>query len=126
MSEGKDLQFSMLLDFYGAVLTEKQRDVMELYYNEDLSLGEIAEHENITRQGVRDSIKRGEAQLTEMEEKLQMLQSFQELGELLPKISALSAQIFDENDRHKYSKTIERAAEEIRLLADRYMEKYFN
>ncbi len=120
------MQFSMLLDFYGAVLTEKQRDVMELYYNEDLSLGEIAEHENITRQGVRDSIKRGEAQLTEMEEKLQMLQSFQELGELLPKISALSAQIFDENDRHKYSKTIERAAEEIRLLADRYMEKYFN
>lgn len=66
----KDLKMSFLLDFYGPALTEKQRDVMMLYYNEDLSLAEIAEHSGITRQGVRDSIKRGEAIMLELEEQL--------------------------------------------------------
>lgn len=64
----KNLAISDLLDQYGAMLTDKQRDVIELYYNQDLSLAEIAEHEQITRQGVRDNIKRGEAFLLEMEE----------------------------------------------------------
>ena len=59
----KDLEISFLLDFYGDMLTEKQREVIEFYYNEDLSLSEIADNEGITRQGVRDSIKRAEAQL---------------------------------------------------------------
>ena len=54
----KDLTVSYLLDFYGDVLTDKQRDVMEQYYNDDLSLAEIAENFGITRQGVRDAIKR--------------------------------------------------------------------
>ena len=66
----KDLNIIMLLDLYGEVLTEKQRDVIELYYNEDLSLAEIAQNLGITRQGVRDSIKRGEAVLLDMEAKL--------------------------------------------------------
>ena len=66
----KNLAISDLLDLYGPMLTDKQRDVIELYYNQDLSLAEIAEHEQITRQGVRDNIKRGEAFLLEMEEKL--------------------------------------------------------
>ena len=57
----KNLAISDLLDLYGPMLTDKQRDVIELYYNQDLSLAEIAEHEQITRQGVRDNIKRGEA-----------------------------------------------------------------
>ena len=59
----KNLEISFLLDFYGDMLTDKQRDVVELYYNEDLSLAEIAAHSGITRQGVRDSIKRAEGQL---------------------------------------------------------------
>ncbi len=66
----KNLELSYLLDFYGDVLTEKQRDVMEQYYNDDLSLAEIAENFGITRQGVRDSIKRGEGILLELEEKV--------------------------------------------------------
>ncbi len=66
----KNLELSFLLDFYGDVLTEKQRDVMEQYYNDDLSLAEIAENFGITRQGVRDSIKRGEGILLELEEKV--------------------------------------------------------
>ena len=67
----KNLAIADLLDLYGDMLTEKQKDVMELYYDQDLSLAEIAEHEEITRQGVRDGIKRGEQILQEMEEKLQ-------------------------------------------------------
>ena len=66
----KDIKISVLLDFYGGLLTEKQYEAVDLYYNEDLSLAEIAEHVGITRQGVRDAIKRGEETLLEMEEKL--------------------------------------------------------
>lgn len=68
--KGKPLEMSLLFDFYGETLTEKQRELFDLYYNEDLSLAEIAEHAGITRQGVRDSIKRAEHALGEMEQKL--------------------------------------------------------
>jgi len=66
----KDYRISYLLDFYGNMLTDKQKDAIDLYYNEDLSLAEIADHVGITRQGVRDAIKRGEETLTELESKL--------------------------------------------------------
>lgn len=66
----KDLTFSVLLDYYGPVLTEKQRAILTEYYNQDLSLAEIAENYGITRQGVRDAIKHGEATLTELEKNL--------------------------------------------------------
>lgn len=61
---------SELLDRYGAVLTEKQQRILDGYYNNDLSLSEIAENEGITRQGVSDFVKRSEVQLLELEEKL--------------------------------------------------------
>ena len=57
----KNLEIAVLLDLYGDMLTEKQRDFLGYYYNDDLSLSEIAENEGITRQGVRDAIKRAEA-----------------------------------------------------------------
>ena len=66
----KDMKVAYLLDFYGDLLTEKQRDSLDFYYNEDLSLGEIGANLGISRQGVRDNIKRAEAVLYEMEEKL--------------------------------------------------------
>ena len=59
----KNLAYSVLLDFYGPVLTDKQRVILTEYYDEDLSLAEIAENLGITRQGVRDAIKHGEAAL---------------------------------------------------------------
>ncbi len=68
--KSKPLEMSLLFDFYGETLTEKQRELFDLYYNEDLSLAEIAEHAGITRQGVRDSVKRAEHALHEMEQKL--------------------------------------------------------
>ena len=64
----KDLKLSALLDFYGPFLSQKQRNLLHHYYNEDLSLSEIAENESITRQGVRDIIKRGEIQLKKYED----------------------------------------------------------
>ncbi len=78
---GKDLKISLLLDFYGDMLTQKQRDMVDYYYNDDLSLAEIAENEGITRQGVRDSIKRAEAQMLEMEEKLGLSKRFTAMAE---------------------------------------------
>ncbi len=68
LTMAKDLNISALLDFYGPFLSEKQRNLLHHYYNEDLSLSEIAENEEITRQGVRDLIKRGEFQLKRYEE----------------------------------------------------------
>ena len=60
----------MLWQIYGKLLTEKQYEYIDYYYNNDLSLSEIAENENITRQAVRDIIKKGERKLFEYEEKL--------------------------------------------------------
>ena len=82
----KNLEISFLLDFYGNMLTEKQRDVVELYYNEDLSLAEIAAHSGITRQGVRDSVKRAEAQLLEYESKLHLAEKFRKIQVSLEEI----------------------------------------
>ena len=92
----KDMQISLLLDFYGDMLTEKQRDVIELYYNEDLSLAEIAAHSKITRQGVRDSIKRAESTLLELEERLGLAKRFRRIQEGLDKIT-MDARFVQEN-----------------------------
>ena len=61
------LELCLLFDFYGEMLTDKQRELFDLYYNEDLSLSEIAEHAGITRQGVRDAVVRAEHTLTALE-----------------------------------------------------------
>lgn len=60
-------EMSMLLDYYGSLLTQKQKTYFDLYYNQDLSLAEIAEQEGISRQGVHDTICRTEAILNDME-----------------------------------------------------------
>lgn len=78
----KNLHISALLDVYGAFLGDKPRMLTEYYYNEDLSLSEIAENEGITRQGVRDQIKRAEAQLLSLEEKCGYCDKFAKLKEL--------------------------------------------
>ena len=77
----KNIEISYLLDYYGDVLTDKQKDAIDLYYNEDLSLAEIAEHVGITRQGVRDAIKRGEEIILELEEKLGFMRKLTEFRE---------------------------------------------
>lgn len=73
----KDLSVGVLMDFYGELLTEKQRDTMDMYYNNDYSLAEIAQNLDISRQGVRDFIVRGEKQLEEFENKLKMVKKYE-------------------------------------------------
>ncbi|MCI9508604.1 MAG: putative DNA-binding protein [Angelakisella sp.] len=102
----KNLEISLLLDFYGDMLTQKQRDVVELYYNEDLSLAEIASHSGITRQGVRDSIKRAEVQLLDYEEHLRLAARFRRIQERLDEITDLAKDIERINDRFGASNEI--------------------
>jgi hypothetical protein len=109
----KDLKLSVLLDYYGDILTEKQKDVMELYYNEDLSLSEIAEHEHISRQGVRDSIKRGEDTVLDLEKKLKMAEKFTKISELFDKIKEKANAIYQESSTYNYSRVITDTAGEI-------------
>ena len=78
----KNLHVSALLDVYGNFLSEKQKNITEHYYNEDLSLSEIAENEGITRQAVNDLIKRTESQLMAFEEKCGYCEKFARLKEL--------------------------------------------
>ena len=77
--EDSRLMRSMLLDFYGELLTEKQRECYGLHFNEDLSLSEIAEQSGISRQGVWDNIRRAEATLRELEEKTGLVRRVMEL-----------------------------------------------
>ena len=72
----KDLNVAFLLDFYGDILSEKRRQVLDEYYNNDLSLSEIAQDLGVTRQGVRDLIKKAEAELQFYEEKLGLAARF--------------------------------------------------
>ena len=109
----KNLEISYLLDFYGEMLTQKQRDVMEQYYNDDLSLSEIAENFGITRQGVRDGIKRAEQQLLEMEERLGLAKRFRSVQEELTQICDHALQIEAENEKNGGDPVIRQNVESI-------------
>ena len=84
------LELCLLFDFYGEMLTEKQRELFDLYYNEDLSLSEIAEHAGITRQGVRDAVVRAEHTLTALEDKLHLVSRY---GKIDQHVEALGQEI---------------------------------
>ena len=79
----KNLDVVLLADFYGEMLTDNQRKFIEYYYSDDLSLSEIAQNEGITRQGVRDSVKRAETQLYDMEKKLGFAERTRKITEAL-------------------------------------------
>lgn len=120
----KDLELSYLLDFYGNVLTEKQRDVMEQYYNDDLSLSEIGENFGITRQGVRDSIKRGETVLLDLEEKIGFAERYRTIQASLEELEALANEINYHNQESVFGKSVEieqntaRISEIVKLLEE--------
>ncbi len=94
MAHEKDLEIGLLLDFYGELLSEGKRQAAELYYNEDLSLAEIAEEAGITRQGVRDSINKAKAQVIEYEAKLGLAAKFrvieETLGDIVPRLEKIA------------------------------------
>lgn len=113
----KNLQITVLLDFYGDMLTEKQRDFLGYYYNDDLSLSEIAQNEGITRQGVRDAIKRAESQLFEMENRLGLASRFEEMRSGLDEIIDYANEINDYNLRHSLSREINDCTAKIKTVA---------
>lgn len=82
----KNLKYASLYDIYGGLLSEKQKYAVEMYYCDDLSLSEIAEHMGITRQGVRDQIKHAEQELDRFESCLGLFRKNENLREILEKI----------------------------------------
>ena len=95
----KNVQVSMLLELYGKLLTEKQYELLYDYYNNDYSLSEIAENEDITRQAVRDIIKKGEKKLFEFEEKLAFMKKTmnqeKKIQDILSELTKIKADFSD-------------------------------
>ena len=95
----KNVQVSMLLELYGKLLTEKQYELLNDYYNNDYSLSEIAENECITRQAVRDNIKKGEKKLFEYEEKLAFMKKTmnqeKKIQDILSELTKIKAELSD-------------------------------
>ena len=111
-------RMSMLYDFYGDLLTDRQREFYDLYYNEDLSLAEIAENYGITRQGVRDVIVRAEAYLTEIEDKTGLIRRFHIMQGQLREVSECAGRILALNDEGFNGQALEGLAGRIKSLAD--------
>lgn len=109
----KNIEVSLLLDFYGELLKPGVRQTIDLYYNDDLSLAEVAQQCGITRQGVRDSVKRGEGLLYDFEKKLGLMRRFREVENGLDRIAELACDIA-ENSSDKKSAAV---AAEIAALA---------
>ena len=114
----KDLKFAALLDIYGGMLTDKQREVLDLYYNEDLSLSEIAANEDISRQGVRDSIKRGEEALLELDEKIGVVALLAKYDVLLDSVKSQCDTIIADCKSYTTTKSVIEKLERIKSEID--------
>ena len=101
--KAKNLTVTMLMDFYGQLLTDKQLAALDMYYNEDLSLAEIADEEGISRQGVRDSIKRGEKLLNAYEDKLGLAKRFAEISAGIAEMKAIIDSLRTDGNEDKIS-----------------------
>ena len=113
----KDLSFCTLLDYYGAALTDRQRELLTFYYDDDLSLFEISENTGISRQGVRDAIKRGEAELLRLEEALGLAKSH---AEARHEAGAIAASIESVADRApEFADELRQNAARVLSLAER-------
>lgn len=112
----KNVRISMLCQIYGKLLTEKQLDVLTDYYNNDLSLSEIAENNNITRQAVRDIIKKGENKLFELEEKLLIMEKMMKQDKILQEILNELTKIQDVSSDKKVEKILNHVRKELNCL----------
>ena len=95
MIKNQAYRMAMLYDFYGDLLTDRQKEFYDLYYNEDLSLAEIVENYGISRQGVRDVIVRAEAAMTEIEDKTHLIRRFFRMQDELTAIDAAADRLLD-------------------------------
>ena len=114
----KNLNISLLLDFYGDILTERQKDMLDFYYNDDLSLAEIADNYDISRQGVRSVLKKGENILINMEEKLHLAERFSSVQEKSSKIAIELEDLTHYIDNEEISTKIMDLISQIKELAD--------
>ena len=116
-------RMAMLYDFYGDLLTDRQKEFYDLYYNEDLSLAEIAENYDISRQGVRDVIVRAEATLTEVEDKTHLIRRFHEMRGQLAAIDAAMDRLSQINDSSYQDRDIELVVSEVKALTAKLSEE---
>lgn len=107
-------RMTMLFDFYGEVLTGRQKEFFDLYYNEDLSLAEIAENYGISRQGVRDVIVRAEGVMTELEDKTGLLKRFMQMKDRINAIEEAAAAIHTINYRQYENPELDQLVRRIR------------
>ena len=112
----KNVKVSMLCDLYGKLLTEKQYEFLNDYYNNDLSLSEIAENNNITRQAVRDIIKKGEKKLFEYEEKLLFMKRTLETEKRIEKALEELTKIQKDSSDKKVANILESIKKELNCL----------
>lgn len=110
----KDMNLAFLFDFYGELLSDQRKEVFELYYNDDLSLSEIAEQIGITRQGVRDTVKKAEKQLSEYESKLGLAGRFKKITESCERIALRLEAIEDEGNR----RVLDELVREVKRLSE--------
>ena len=89
----KNIRISILCDIYGSLLTDKQKDVLDLYYNDNLSLSEISEEINITRQAVRDSIVKAEKKLYSFEENLGLMGKMKKQKEIIADLNEIQTEV---------------------------------
>lgn len=108
----------LLLDFYGELLTDKQRECCDLHYNEDMSLSEIAEHMGISRQGVWDNIRRAQAAMESMEEKTGIVRRFSDTKRSLASVCGMLEKLADMTEG-RAQKTARDAERQLRELMDR-------
>ena len=106
-------RMTMLFDFYGEGLTPRQKEFFDLYYNEDLSLAEIAENYGISRQGVRDVIVRAEAIMTDLEDKTGLMKRFMLMQQQVQAILDAAEKIQTVNYRQYDNPELARLADEI-------------
>lgn len=112
----KNVKISILLDIYGKMLTEKQYKLLDDYYNNDLSLSEIAENENITRQAVRDNLKKGENNLFEYEEKLGFMKKTIVQEEKIASILSEISKIENKSSDKEIAKILENVKNKLNCL----------
>ena len=106
-------RMTMLFDFYGEILTERQKEFFDLYYNEDLSLAEIAENYDISRQGVRDVIVRAEATMQEIEDKTGLIRRFMQRQDKIAAIENAAQEIKTINYRQYENEDLARLTDAI-------------
>ena len=120
----KNLQVSVLLDLYGGLLTEKQREMMSMYYNDDLSLSEIAEQYGISRQGVHDAVKRGEETLEHYDSVLGLANEQQRRHEQLLGFKAKALEALEECRKVSFGKNIALKVIDLLETLDKGLEEY--